>query len=906
MSSNQNQQAGQQLNNQQQRQQQQGKNCQNANCQQNEECCQGGINQQQQQDRQDLNRQQNQQNNQRLNLQQQRQQNQQAGQQINNQQQQEDRLSYDAQQNQQNLNAQRQQEQQGQQSNCAQQFKQADAQITLYGSLLFECCLKETSDIDIDIQFNKTLPYETLKELLDIVRTSNHCKEAYINTDHDQLCIDMSIINSNILVRITSNNIRAIQLSQIIEIYTKFDKRLLSLLRLFRILAKTCNLDRPDLGTLHPIVFHFMIIHFLQQLDPPILPCLHECRALDYFCHEPNHENQIEKLNISYSVVIDRFPKKYIYWQNVQQEILREHYKKTFDTILAWDEGVEKSQVDSEIQSDITCDDDDDNQVMSLSEPQEAHDQKHYDEDIGEKPVLFKTLSKDLNTIQKEILRKEYDQQVKIFNTKMQQIHSDIQLDSYSLKESDIATDLSLNKVSCNKAPSLHHSGFFYDMKAENFGAEKGAPPVCLVCYKSTHVKSNCPELSLPKLIDLPSVSKNWINIISNICERVMGICVYIHFILFLIVFMFPDQCKLSKEDIEKRDEILNYLQKAFEKCYPLCSVRGSGSAYNGFGFRQSDLDVCVLLKDQTEELNIIILEKLFRIIQSEPHKFRDIELVRDARVPIIRCIDNQFNIEVDLSVNNALVPVENTRLLKTYTEIDFRVSQLGYMLKHLVKICDIGDASKGTLSSYAYINMVIHFLQQIQPPVLPILQQLNDDPSNKNGMIRQCMESNVYFYDNLSKLGEVWVNKNGPNTLTAGELWIEFLRYYTEQFDYEKNVVTIRQFEPLERYKKGWFNKTIAIEDPFNLTHNLADKLSQKNWTLIRLVFIQARQRFGTECKDRVIQDSDIDWIQDYLFDRNILLLENPRKLDKANKQTAEPLQSLMGIRIDPKYHQS
>ncbi|CAF1361248.1 unnamed protein product [Adineta steineri] len=487
----------------------------------------------------------------------------------------------------------------------------------------------------------------------------------------------------------------------------------------------------------------------------------------------------------------------------------------------------------------------------------------------------------------------------------MQQIRNDIQLDSYLLKESVISTDLSLNKAPSNKAPSLHHSGFFYDMKAENFGAEKGAPPVCLVCYKSTHVKSDCPELSLPKLIDLPLVSKNWIHIISNICGRVMGICVYIYFIFFLIVFMFPDQCKLSAEDIEKRDKILSYLQNAFEKCYPLCSVRGSGSAYNGFGFRQSDLDVCVLLKDQTEELNIIILEKLFRIIQSEPHKFRDIELVRDARVPIIRCIDNQFNIEVDLSVNNALA-VENTRLLKTYTEIDFRVSQLGYMLKHLVKICDIGDASKGTLSSYAYINMVIHFLQQIQPPVLPILQQLNDDPSNKNGMIRQCMESNVYFYDNLSKLGEVWVNKNGPNTLTAGELWIEFLRYYTEQFDYEKNVVTIRQFEPLERYKKGWFNKTIAIEDPFNLTHNLADKLSQKNWTLIRLVFIQARQRFGTECKDRVIQDSDIDWIQDYLFDRNILLLENPRKLDKANKQTAEPLQSLMGIRIDPKYHQS
>ncbi|CAF4348873.1 unnamed protein product, partial [Adineta steineri] len=59
----------------------------------------------------------------------------------------------------------------------------------------------------------------------------------------------------------------------------------------------------------------------------------------------------------------------------------------------------------------------------------------------------------------------------------MQQIRNDIQLDSYSLKESDTSTDLSLNKVSSNKAPLLNHSGFFYDMKAENFGAEKGAPP---------------------------------------------------------------------------------------------------------------------------------------------------------------------------------------------------------------------------------------------------------------------------------------------------------------------------------------------------------------------------------------------------------------------------------------------
>ncbi len=39
--------------------------------------------------------------------------------------------------------------------------------------------------------------------------------------------------------------------------------------------------------------------------------------------------------------------------------------------------------------------------------------------------------------------------------------------------------------------------------------------------------------------------------------------------------------------------------------------------------------------------------------------------------------------------------------------------------------MCDIGDASRGSLSSYAYIIIVIYFLQQCNPPVLPVLQEV-------------------------------------------------------------------------------------------------------------------------------------------------------------------------------------
>ena len=42
--------------------------------------------------------------------------------------------------------------------------------------------------------------------------------------------------------------------------------------------------------------------------------------------------------------------------------------------------------------------------------------------------------------------------------------------------------------------------------------------------------------------------------------------------------------------------------------------------------------------------------------------------------------------------------------------------------------MCDIGDASKGSLSSYAYILMLLHYLQQCNPPVIPVLQNLYTD----------------------------------------------------------------------------------------------------------------------------------------------------------------------------------
>ncbi|KAG2465655.1 TUT7 uridylyltransferase, partial [Polypterus senegalus] len=97
---------------------------------------------------------------------------------------------------------------------------------------------------------------------------------------------------------------------------------------------------------------------------------------------------------------------------------------------------------------------------------------------------------------------------------------------------------------------------------------------------------------------------------------------------------------------------------------------------------------------------------------------------ITTAKVPIVKFVHVRTGLEGDISLYNTLA-LHNTRLLATYSTIDERVKYLCYTMKVFAKICDIGDASRGSLSSYAYTLMVLYFLQQRKPPVIPVLQEV-------------------------------------------------------------------------------------------------------------------------------------------------------------------------------------
>ena len=67
---------------------------------------------------------------------------------------------------------------------------------------------------------------------------------------------------------------------------------------------------------------------------------------------------------------------------------------------------------------------------------------------------------------------------------------------------------------------------------------------------------------------------------------------------------------------------------------------------------------------------------------------------VSTAKVPIVKMFDPELRLACDMNVNNTLA-LENTRMIKTYVEIDTRVRPLAMIIKHWAKKRIVNDAGK-------------------------------------------------------------------------------------------------------------------------------------------------------------------------------------------------------------------
>ena len=259
-----------------------------------------------------------------------------------------------------------------------------------------------------------------------------------------------------------------------------------------------------------------------------------------------------------------------------------------------------------------------------------------------------------------------------------------------------------------------------------------------------------------------------------------------------------------------------------------------------------------------------------------------------------------------DLNFSNHLAR-HNTQLLRCYSLCDPRIRDMVLFIKAWTKRRGINCAFEGTLCSYGYVLMVLHYVVNIaNPPLAPNLQlQLGPGRGGSPSTEKECEGLNVQFWRDedairlAARRGQITYSKESLGSLLRG-----FFQYYAENttrpglrrppFHWMKEALSLRtEGGILTKLEKGWTEAKIdtvqsssileapmkikqryllCIEDPFELHHNVARTVTHDGICAIRDEFRRAH---------RIIQNLGI------IYNVTCNLFEEGKQLQLERKRT-------------------
>ncbi|XP_051710036.1 poly(A) RNA polymerase GLD2 isoform X3 [Oryctolagus cuniculus] len=254
------------------------------------------------------------------------------------------------------------------------------------------------------------------------------------------------------------------------------------------------------------------------------------------------------------------------------------------------------------------------------------------------------------------------------------------------------------------------------------------------------------------------------------------------------------ETCQQQISDLKKKELCRTQLQREIQLLFPQSRLFLVGSSLNGFGTRTSDGDLCLVVKEEpsffqvnqkTEARHILTLVHKHFCTRLSGYIERP-QLIR-AKVPIVKFRDKVSCVEFDLNVNN-IAGIRNTFLLRTY----------------------------------AY---------PLPEPILPSLQKIYPEsfsPAIQLHLVHQA-PCNVPPY--LSK-----------NESTLGDLLLGFLKYYATEFDWNSQMISVREAKAIPRPDGiEWRNKYICVEEPFDGTNTARAVHEKQKFDMIKDQFLKS-----------------------------------------------------------------
>lgn len=233
--------------------------------------------------------------------------------------------------------------------------------------------------------------------------------------------------------------------------------------------------------------------------------------------------------------------------------------------------------------------------------------------------------------------------------------------------------------------------------------------------------------------------------------------------------------------------------------------------------------------------------------------------------------------IQCDINFANPL-GIHNTHMLRCYSLTDPRVKPMVLFVKSWAKRRKINSSYSGTLSSYGWVLMVLHYLVNVaQPPVCPNLQHYLQRTTDINSLADRFKDAkkisgyDVRFWRNEDEI--IRAAQEGrltQNRQSLASLLCKFFQYFASQggyygrqnnFHWTQEVLSLRTPGGiLTKQDKGWVSATtivtaekkvtnrylFAIEDPFEIDHNVARTVTHRGIVTIRDEFRRAGRILG------------------------------------------------------------
>lgn len=208
--------------------------------------------------------------------------------------------------------------------------------------------------------------------------------------------------------------------------------------------------------------------------------------------------------------------------------------------------------------------------------------------------------------------------------------------------------------------------------------------------------------------------------------------------------------------------------------------------------------------------------------------------------------------IPLDFSVNVA-TPLYNAAIVTECGQIEPRSKELILILRRWAKDRGICHAAKGHLPPYAWSLLTTFFLQVRKADVdegsvsLPPLTEFH----MCSDLADRAASVNPHIIPHHEHSAPVPRITEGKCTESVGKLVKEFVRFYNLEFDWKKEVVSVRSGKRTlqtsqvpQNTIRGTDNRTIIgpeIEDPFEPTRNLAANMTATSYARLLEEFVRA-----------------------------------------------------------------